>query len=363
MKKLFFLSLLCMASFLVVVGIAGAQDAPVCPTEVACPEIVLSPDNLIGDFFIGDQQVAGGTNRATLQIPAGQAVTVTIRNIQSPGEAGFNELFVYQEATVNVNLRGGQTRQYTASPRREFIRGTLDVTCSPRNVREGEDVACNVIVDGAGRGVVPAGQSGQFIVDGGSRALRVELVGGSAGVYAQNANEQTVSVTAGRTRSVRVNFDRAPILTVTLNQAGVVGDIFLNDQLIAGQVNTTTLQVVAGQPYSIRVTNIVDPSAVGAYVYQDVTSSVTLRVNQERTVTMQLRRQAIPQPTTPPAARPVPGSAASCNDGSFDFAVCQNYQTPANCDQAVAMGIPERDVACCFPARDRDNDGVACYGN
>lgn len=69
------------------------------------------------------------------------------------------------------------------------------------------------------------------------------------------------------------------------------------------------------------------------------------------------------QSTPPPAAAPVPGAAESCLTG-FDFSVCPQYApAPANCDEVVARGISARVAACCFPARDRDKDGVACYGD
>lgn len=64
--------------------------------------------------------------------------------------------------------------------------------------------------------------------------------------------------------------------------------------------------------------------------------------------------------SSPSQGRPVSGAAPQCS--TFDWSVCSNYQTPRNCDAAVAMGIPARDTACCFPARDGDKDGEACYG-
>ena len=83
--------------------------------------------------------------------------------------------------------------------------------------------------------------------------------------------------------------------------------------------------------------------------------------------------------TTPPAApagqnAPVSSGgsssvnqAVSANPGAvcvgFDMAVCSQYNTPRTCATAVADGIPSQTIACCFPARDSDHDGNACYGN
>jgi uncharacterized protein YgiM (DUF1202 family) len=64
-----------------------------------------------------------------------------------------------------------------------------------------------------------------------------------------------------------------------------------------------------------------------------------------------------------PDVPPVPGADESCMTG-FDFSVCSQYQpAPKNCDEVVARGIPERVAACCFPERDGNNNGLACYGS
>jgi hypothetical protein len=54
-------------------------------------------------------------------------------------------------------------------------------------------------------------------------------------------------------------------------------------------------------------------------------------------------------------------SGGSC--AGFDTAVCGQWSRPRVCDDAVAMGIPAREAACCFSHLDRDSDGFACYGN
>lgn len=67
------------------------------------------------------------------------------------------------------------------------------------------------------------------------------------------------------------------------------------------------------------------------------------------------------QPSGPDGVPPVPGAAASCI-GNFDFSVCSQYQpAPSNCQEVRDRQIPERVAGCCFPARDRDKDGYACY--
>ncbi|MEO1441496.1 MAG: hypothetical protein AAFV33_13950, partial [Chloroflexota bacterium] len=96
----------------------------------------------------------------------------------------------------------------------------------------------------------------------------------------------------------------------------------------------------------------------------------------ERYVHSELLTRTRPQPTSPPvsnaqsgsssssgsSASAVSGAAPACMDG-FDWNICLQYEeAPGSCDEVVARGIPERAAACCFPARDRDKDGLACYG-
>lgn len=332
-----------------------------CPAEMGCPKLVLRPETLVGDFFLNDALLAAGQNTALVQVPPAQAHLIVVRNIIDT-TAGFGELFIYEEASVNVNVRAGQIRQFNVSPRKTFIRGTLKFTCTIANVKEGENVACQVLVDGVHRADVPLNEQAEFIVDTGERALQVNLIGANVDLWSPTSWQSTINITAGRTTNARSQFTKRAHLIVVLNQAGAVGDIYLNDALIAAQVPSIDLWVDGNASYNIAVRNINDPAGAGVYRWLDATTSTNLRAGQERTVMVRLRKELLPTP--PPPAGAVPGAAASCTDGSFDFAVCSQYQpAPANCDEAVARGIPERAAACCFPSRDRDKDGVACYGN
>jgi|GEM_PF-5318960 len=274
-------------------GTAHAQDAPVCPEGVGCAEIILSPETMFGDIFVGDQGVAGGQNRVIVQVTPGQAVTITARNIQNPGEEGFGELFVYQETSVTVNVAAGQTRAYTLRPVREFIRGTLAHTCNVNRLQEGEDVQCQIIIDGADRGVVPSGERREFTIDPGERALRVQLVGGSVSLYEPTVRDSTFSITAGRTTTVNTTFERRARLIINLNQEGVFGDIFVNDQLVAGQSPSAELFVTPNEGLNIAVRNINDPAANGDYRWLDAETSTTISPGQERTVTVTLRQEPL----------------------------------------------------------------------
>lgn len=285
--QLFFVSLLLVAITVLARSQATqAQEVPACPVELACPEIILSPANLLGDIYLNEQVVAGGVNRITLQIPPNQAAQVVVRNIQSPGEVGFNELFIYQETSVSVNVGAGRSRQYTLTPRQQFIRGTLSHLCEPRNIREGEDVSCQLIIDGVDRGVFPVGQEAQFILDPGARVVRVQLVGGSAGLWEPNGIEQNANITAGRTSNLRTRFDKRARLIMTLNREGVVADFYVNDVLIASQVPSTELWVGANVAQNIVVRNVQPPTP--GFRWGEGTNAITLGPNQERTITVRI---------------------------------------------------------------------------
>src|SRR5262245_16384783 len=50
----------------------AAQEPPACPAEVGCAEITLSPNTLLGDFFLNEQLLAAGQNHIVLQVPPAQ---------------------------------------------------------------------------------------------------------------------------------------------------------------------------------------------------------------------------------------------------------------------------------------------------
>lgn len=263
----------------------------VCPAELGCPEIILSPETMVGDFYLNEQLLAGAQNRPILQLPPGESFTITLRNIQNPGEAGMNELFIYEETTVNVNVRAGQVRSYNVYPRKQYIRGTLEHTCDPRSIKEGEDVSCQVLIDGADRGVYPAGQEAAFILDPGSHTVAVQLVGGSAGLWSPTFKEQTTTITAGRTANLRTRFDKRAHLIVTLNEVGVVGDFYVNEVFIAGQVASIDIFVNANERQNIAVRNVQPPTS--GYRWLESTGSANIGAGQERTVTIRLNKEPL----------------------------------------------------------------------
>jgi len=286
-----------MAVFsLLLVGAYPVLAQEGCPTEAACPEIALTPATLLGDFVVNDQVLAAGQNRVVLQVPAGQSVQIVVRNIQSPGEAGFNDLFVYGEATTTVNLRAGQTRLYTLSPRKQFVRGTLAHTCQPRNRQEGEDVSCQIIIDGVDRGIVPINEAAQFTLDPGEHLVRVQLVGGAVGLWEPNVKEQNTRITAGRTTNLRTQFDKRARLIATFADPSLIADFYLNDQLLATQVASIDQWLAPNQNYTVRVSNVAAMGGSGLYQWAEARSTTYLSPGQERTLQLRPTRQEIPLP-------------------------------------------------------------------
>ena len=313
---------LLLAIFIKTADVTYAQEPAPCPVEVQCPVIVLSPETMLGDFYLGEQALVGGQNRAALQLPPGQTHQITVRNIQNPGEAGFGQLFVYQETAVNVNVRAGGTYTYTLYPRKQFIRGTLNHTCDVRSRAEGEDVSCQVLIDGADYGVVAAGEVIPFILDPGEHVVWVQLVGGSVGLWEPTAREQTTTITAGRTRALSTRFDKRAHLILALNQEGVVGDFYVNDVLIASQAAGTDLYVAPNVRQNVAVRGLTATSAVIGW--NEPTSSITLAPNQERTLTLRLQQSSLINGEW--TAAPGGIAEAPCDNGAvWYFGVSESY--------------------------------------
>jgi hypothetical protein len=268
MKRMLILSILAMLLIAGFSEIGQAQEGFACPPDRACPELVFPSETMTGEVFWNEIPLGAFQNRAFFVVDPGPQ-TLVIRNIQDVAAPGFNQLFVYQEVSVRVNVRVGQTRTYNLRPRQQFIRGTLSLTCNVRELVAGENIVCQAFSDGAYLGDIVPGQRADFVIDPGQHTVTVQLVGDVAFRWLP-PDAQTVNISAGRTARI----------TARINKKDYGG-----------------------------------------------------------------RR----------------GASVNCAD--FETAICDNYSTPRSCDEAVAMGIPARDAACCFPARDADKDGVACYGD
>lgn len=296
LRKIVFLLAGALIMLLALTASVLLQDVPewcVSPdgSPVGCAEIALSSETATGDFFLGEALLAQGQNPGRLVLAAGTSHTIDVRNIQDTVE-GFGTLFVYQDASASVYVGEGQFRQSTVTLRKEYIRGTLNVTCDVRNYVEGESIGCQVFIDGAGQeGTLMPGGEVDYILDPGDHTVVVQLIGDLAGLWSPASAEQVVSITAGQTRKVAPRFDKAGHLIVTLDQEGVVGDFYLDEVLVASQVPGFDQWVQPNKSHKIEVKNLFDPAANGIYTWKDATTTAYLSPGKEKAVEVRLQQQ------------------------------------------------------------------------
>ncbi len=283
-----------VAPFLLLAGIAAAQveDPPpeACPADKGCVEVSLSGETLSGDFYLGESLLAAGQHSALLQIEPRTSQRIDVRNIQDSAE-GFGSLFVWADASTTAWVAEGQTRRATVYPRKTYVRGTLNFTCDVRGAVETDDVACLVTVDEVPQPepVLP-GQRASYVLDPGAHTLGVALVGEQAPLWSPASAEHTATVWAGGTVSLRSRFDKMGHLTVTLDQPDLLGDFYLDDELVASQVASYEGWAAPYRTHRIAVRNIVDPAAGDIYRWRDAAASVYLSPGQMRDVTVRPRQ-------------------------------------------------------------------------
>jgi micrococcal nuclease len=90
---------------------------------------------------------------------------------------------------------------------------------------------------------------------------------------------------------VRSRFDKAGHLTVALDQPDVLGDFYLDGELVASQVAGYEGWVAPYRTHRIAVRDIVDPAAGDIYRWRDAASSAYISPGQERAVTVRLRQE------------------------------------------------------------------------
>ncbi len=320
-----------------------------CPAGAGCPRLILTIPTLTADFFLGDTPLGNG-NAVLVRVPPGQQ-QISIRNIRD-SSPGFGELFIYPDTVVAVSVRDGQIRDYRVTPKKQFIRGILTFTCKIDNVREGEGVGCSVSIDSAHRGELPANGSADYVVDGGTHGLQVQLVGSHAQLWTPGTWEQQIRITPGRTLKAQSKFNKQGHLVITLDQPGVVGDLYLNGELIAAQAANAERWVAPNTALTVEAKNIIDPAAGGAYRWLDASKATRLRPGQELTVQLRLRKQVLATPAPPQGAQ-----AAVC-DCSRNILNCSNFkrQSEAQACFNYCKSTVGRDVH----GLDGDHDGVVC---
>lgn len=195
---------------------------------------------------------------------------------------------------MRVNVRAGRSRTYIITPRQQFIRGTLEHTCQVRGRREGENVVCQISVDGIPRATSLPDETVWLIVDIGTRLVQVQLIGDVAALWNPTLRGQTVNIQAGRTTRARTIFEKQALLIITLNPDTLMADFYLNDVFIGSQVARVEQWLAPNQSYTIVAMNVREAAgSSGLYTWKEARTSVTLRPSQERTVELRPRREQI----------------------------------------------------------------------
>ncbi len=300
-------ALLILAMLLTLTSSVLAQDEqpPPCqPTvpgtdqPVGCPQISIYGSELVGDFFLGEQLLAQGLNPALLQgVPATQSVRVDVRNIRDTSPE-YGVLYTYRDTYASVWVNQGQIRNYTVYPQKQFIRGTLQVTCDIRQVTPGADVACLVWIDGVSQAEPIAPQArARYVLDPGRHTVAVEVIGADSKVWSEppvslwapQLWERTVYINVGGTSYVQPIFNKKAHLLITLDNSGYEGmlaDLYTNQTLAATQVVSFETWVEPYRSYRIDAQNITEPGAGVTYTWNNATRWVYVSPGQEQTVTM-----------------------------------------------------------------------------
>jgi hypothetical protein len=267
--------------------------------QTACVKIVFNQPAFVGDLTVGETptgQVQQPVLWVTFPSPAaGQTAAVTVSNIHDGG-ADEGLLYVYPDIAKTVNVPGsaGKTTTVTLYPSKKFIRGKIEARCSPQAVTAGDDVACNVSIDDVPQAApLAAGQKTTYIVDPGKHAVKFDLVGASAGLWAPNSLTKTVTVTAGSYPQVaNATFSKANHVLASLAKAaeGWVGDFYLDGTLVAVQVGSIDQWVAANANHKVEVKNITLAGSPGIHPYYDASKSFYATAGGTSTVSVTMTK-------------------------------------------------------------------------
>jgi hypothetical protein len=217
---------------------------------------------------------------------------VEVKNVSETAE-GFGDLFVYDPAgQPNVAAAAGQIRTITLRPQKRFLKGYLNFTCDIRGRDANQPVQCQPSADGQPLGAVNPGETAQFALFNGQRAVHVSVIGADAALWMPGASDHNVNIIGGRNAYLRATFHRQGRLTVGFNAAGVAGDIYIDGVLVASQAATAVTYVAPGN-HTVEGRNPVDPQANGEYRYLDASMQVYTGPNQARAVNLRPRKELL----------------------------------------------------------------------
>jgi hypothetical protein len=281
---------LSLAVVLLVAPLATQAETPPCPADVGCIDLTLTPNTLVGDVLVDGAPVAGQVNTVRLTVAPNVPHTIAVNNFND-ATPGFNDLFNYNPASQkNVTVAAGKVKPLTLKPTVNYLKGFVKFTCDIKGVEAGQAVACQPNVDGNGLPPVNPRETAQFALPNGDHNVHVDLVGPNADLWAPPAADKPIKITGNRTTPLTLSFNRKGQLVINVGPPGVVGDIIVDDQPIAGQTPSGSIFVAPGN-HKVEGRAFTDPAANGVYRWADIASTGTVGPNQTRSITLNPRKE------------------------------------------------------------------------
>jgi hypothetical protein len=261
--------------------------APACEPEVACFDVSLSPVTLTGDIYVDGNLITTGVNNARLSLTPDVPHVIEFRAIQLPGEAGVGDLFIYPDQSRTQSGVAGQASPIAFRPLKQYLKGFLEITCTPRGRQATDNVACRPTIDGVPQADIAPNTKATYPLTPGAHALHTELVGDQANNWSPTQRDDTVIINAGRnypqTTRLSALFTLKGLLKIVLLPKGLTADLYLNGALLASQASTFDVRVTAGT-HTIEARSVTDPTANGQYVYADALKTATVSAASTRFV-------------------------------------------------------------------------------
>jgi hypothetical protein len=266
-------------------NVAQAAQVEPCDPALACFDVRVSPDTLIGDFYLDGALAASGVTSARLVGAPNTPHLIEVRNVQEPGGAGFNDLYVYPDQSVIQQTRPGWIWRVIFYPQKSFLKGTLQYFCDPRGRAVTDSVACRPTIDGVTQPDVPPGAAAAFNLPIGAHAVHTDLVGDQASNWSPITRDDAVNINGGRTTRLTALFILKGLFKISLFPAGVTADLYVDGALAAQQVAALDIFVANG-PHIVEARNVVDPAANGNYVFADASRAVNAFAGGTRVVVL-----------------------------------------------------------------------------
>lgn len=175
----------------------------------------LSASGTVADFYVGGELVGEQVAGIDRWVMPRVSHKVEVKNITDPAAGGT---YTWRDAYMYTVLYSGQEKTIMLRPRKVFTMGFLNLKCQVSDLQPGEDVVCNVTIDGQSAGtMVPGGQS-QYNLLPGQHTVTMTLSGANAKKW-QTAKSQGAAIRLGRTTELTIKFDLLPYqYTATLSR-------------------------------------------------------------------------------------------------------------------------------------------------